>query len=77
MKELKFRAYHEVSGMHYFTLHQVDGGSVLFDDGDWRELKDCAVMQFTGLKDKNNKEIYEEDILSFQKTLTKYKRGRC
>ena len=63
MRPIKFRAYHPDSGMKYFMLNQIKGGTVLFDDGDWRSLNDCQVMQFTGLHDKNGKEIYEGDIL--------------
>jgi len=55
MKTLKFRAY-DGKSYTYFDIYNVPSPEVL--DG-------CAIEQFTGLLDKQGKEIYEGDILKF------------
>jgi hypothetical protein len=46
------------------TYYTEQCACVLFPDGDWRALRDCEVMQFTGFKDINGKDIYEDDTLN-------------
>ena len=65
MRDIKFRMwngkkmFHDVLAGFHSVEYLVPGV------GDWKRISraECEVMQFTGLKDKNDKEIYEGDII--------------
>lgn len=57
MKRFKFRAYH--NGAKEMLYENLTG-----DVFKWcHEHQDIEIMQFTGLRDKNGKEIYFGDIM--------------
>lgn len=68
-REIKFRAWNKIARRmsEPFNLYSLTDGYFTNKKGTIDAmtfvLSECDVIQFTGLKDKNDKEIYEGDIL--------------
>jgi uncharacterized phage protein (TIGR01671 family) len=72
MREIKFRAWDKKKNLMLYEFDLIGNGDFslakaflhLQDYGINDFVEDFILMQYTGLKDKNGKEIYEGDILN-------------
>ena len=68
MRELKFRAWlaDEKAMVEWNPMFFSDMSPVTHYGNEFPTGEDTVIMQYTGLKDKNGREIYAGDVIEFQ-----------
>src|SRR3954462_6947814 len=66
MREIKFRVWDKLLKRYWKECEIVDITNDFYSQKQCCSLSDVVFEQFTGLKDKNGKEIYRGDLVKFK-----------
>lgn len=64
MREIKFRAWDNWQ-FKYFDLDALEDRKVTISDENFNTVTNCIINQYTWIRDKNWKEIYEGDLIQY------------
>ncbi|WP_281837442.1 YopX family protein, partial [Propionigenium maris] len=80
MREVKFRIWDKLEKKYskepYWNINQ--DGFISYGNAEWKD--EAVLEQYTGIKDKNGKEIYEGDVISDgvqEATVIYWRNGFC